>query len=102
MYSDWQAISAPPPHPPEDEKAHATLPSTFPQWSNMASSQNRFIFHDNTPMLVGLPTANPSHQYTASGVAAATSRRRTSVPGIGPAPSAPRRAIAAVFPLAEW
>ena len=102
IWSDWQAISAPPPHPPEDENAHATLPSTLPQWSNMASSQNRFILQDSTPMLVGLPTASPSHQYTSSGVAASTSRTRTSVPGMSPAPSATSRAIAAVFPLAEW
>src|SRR6476620_5795216 len=102
IWRDWQAISAPPPHPPEDENAHATLPSTLPQWSNIASSQNRFIFHDSTPMLVGLPTASPSHQYTSPGEAASTSRSRTSVPGIGPAPSATRVAILAVFPLAEW
>src|SRR6266567_3785636 len=102
MYSDWQAISAPPPHPPLDENAHATLPSTRPQWSNMASSQNRFIFQDRTPMLVGLPTANPSHQYTSSGAASATSRTRTSVSGMSPAPSATSSAILAVFPLAEW
>src|SRR3954470_3234964 len=99
---DWQAIYAPPPHPPDEENAQATLPSTFPQWASMASSQNRFIRQDNTPMLVGLPTASPSHQYTSSGVASPTSRTRTSVPGIVPAPSATKSAIVAVLPPAEW
>ena len=54
------------------------------------------------PALVGLSTASPSHQYTSSCVAASPSRRQTSVSGMSPAPSATSRAIAAVFPLAEW
>ena len=100
--TDWHAISAPPPHPPDDENAHAIFPSTFPQWLNIVSSQKRFIFHESTPMFVGLPTARPSHQCTSSGTADAMSRTRTSMPGICPAPSATRPAIFAVFPLADW
>src|SRR4051812_34642972 len=99
--SDWQANSVPPPQPPEEEKAQAILPSTFIQYGAIGSSQNRFIFHDNSPMLVGLPSASPSHHSTSSGVAASTLRRRTSMPGMLPAPSATRSAIFAVFPLAE-
>src|SRR4051794_38065663 len=38
----------------------------------------------------------------SSGVAASTSRTRTSVAGISPAPSATSAAILAVLPLAEW
>src|SRR5947209_4012623 len=52
-------------------------------------------------MLVGLPSASPSHQSTSSAVASSTLRRRTSMPGIRPAPSATSPAIFAVLPLAE-
>ena len=47
-------------------------------------------------MLVGLPSARPSHQTTSSAVASSTLRSRTSIPGIIPAPSATRPAIFAV------
>src|SRR4029077_7819407 len=99
--SDWQASSVPPPQPPDEEKAQAILPSTFIQWGAMVSSQNRFIFQDSRPMLVGLPSANPSHQSTSSAVASSTLRRRTSMAGMVAAPSATSPAIFAVFPLAE-
>src|SRR4051794_12437608 len=98
---DWQASSVPPPQPPDDEKAQAILPSTFIQWGAIGSSQKRFIFHDNTPMFVGLPTARPSHQTTSSAVACSTVRERTSMPATAPAPSATSSAIFAVLPLAE-
>jgi hypothetical protein len=99
--SDWQASSVPPPQPPEEEKAQAILPSTFIQYGAIGSSQKRFIFQESRPMLVGLPRASPSHQSTSSGVACSTGRRRTSMPGMLPAPSATRVAIFAVLPLAE-
>jgi PAS domain S-box-containing protein len=67
IWRDWQAISAPPPQPPEDENAQATLPSSLPQWSNITSSQNRFICQDSTPMFVGLPTASPSSKFPIPG-----------------------------------
>src|SRR5436309_11444858 len=98
---DWQASSVPPPQPPEDEKAQAILPSTFIQCGAIGSSQKRFIFQDKRPMLVGLPRASPSHQSTSSGIASSTWRRRTSTPGMLPAPSATNSAILAVLPLAE-
>jgi hypothetical protein len=69
---DWQAGSVPPPQPPEEENAQAILPSTFIQCGAIGSSQNRFMFHDKSPMLVGLPRARPSHQSTPSAVAGAT------------------------------
>ena len=50
----------------------------------MFSSQKRFICQERIPMLVGLPTAMPSHQITSSGVASAT-------PGNTAAPSAVTR-----------
>src|SRR5436309_650052 len=99
--SDWQASSVPPPQPPEEEKAQAILPSTFIQYGAIGSSQNRFIFQERSPMLVGLPSASPSHQSTSSGVASSTLRRRTSTPGMPPTPSATSPAIIAVLPLAE-
>lgn len=52
-------------------------------------------------MFVGLPSARPAHQRTSSGVASSTLRRRTSMPGMLPAPSATNPAIFAVLPLAE-
>src|SRR5262249_27194474 len=85
----------------EEEKAQASLPSTFIQCGAIASSQNRFIFHDSRPMFVGLPSARPSHHSTSSGIASSTLRRRTSTPGMPAAPSATRAAILAVLPLAE-
>src|SRR4051812_14236655 len=54
--NDWQANSAPPPQPPEEEKSHAILPSTFIQYGAIGSSQNRCIFQESRPMLVGLPS----------------------------------------------
>ena len=42
-------------HPPALEKAQAILPSTFIQDPIISSSQKRFIFHESTPMFVGLP-----------------------------------------------
>src|SRR3954454_13646482 len=99
--SDWQASSVPPPQPPEDEKAQAILPSTFIQCGAIGSSQKRFIFQDNQPMFVGPPNARASHPSTSSAVASSTLRKRTSMPGMLPAPSAISPAIFAVLPLAK-
>src|SRR5262245_43638399 len=96
--NDWQASSVPPPQPPDDEKTQAILPSTFIQYGAIGSSQKRFIFQDSRPMLVGLPSASPSHQSTSSGVASSTWRRRISTPGMLAAPSPTSLAIFAVFP----
>src|SRR5215471_2564927 len=98
---DKQAISLPPPQPPDEEKAQAILPSTFIQESFITSSQNRYIFHESNPMLVGLPTASPSHQSTSSALASSMRRMRTSVPGTPAVPAATNSAILAVLPLAE-
>ena len=51
-------------------------------------------------MLVGLPTAMPSHQKISAAVASPTERRRTSMPGTRIAPPATQSAIAAVWPEA--
>ena len=83
---DWQASSMPPPHPPALLKAQAILPSTAIQWGPMVSSQKRFMRQDRIPMLVGLPTASPSHQSTSSAAASSSDRIRTSVSGICRAP----------------
>ena len=98
---DWQASSMPPPQPPALLNAHPIFPSTFIQCDSMVSSQNRFIFQDTRPMLVGLPTAIPSHQSTSSADAASTCRIRTSVSGTCLAPSATKDAICDTFPERE-
>jgi hypothetical protein len=98
---DWQASSIPPPQPPAELKAQPIFPSIFIQCSPIVSSQNLFIFQERIPMLVGLPTARPSHQITSWAVASSRLRRRASVSGMIEAPSATNRAIKAVFPLLE-
>ncbi|SVE58649.1 uncharacterized protein METZ01_LOCUS511503, partial [marine metagenome] len=63
------------------DKAQAILPSTFIHESAISVSQNRFIFHESTPMLVGLPTAIPSHHSTSVALASSTESTRTSLSG---------------------
>ncbi len=47
----------PPPQPPEQEKAQAILPSTRIPCGAIGPSQNRCIFQDGAPLLVGLSEA---------------------------------------------
>ena len=96
------AVSLPPPHPAEEEKLQANLPSTSSHFLTATVSHHFFIFHAIEPRLVGEPIAIPSHQVKSDAVASSQFLILTSIFGTEEAPSDTNAAIFSVLPVLLW